>query len=275
MKNPLEDSNSTNSHASTRAPFPGTSFGAPFGTPSPFSESAPTTPGMSKPPVPSFSASPSPTSFGGSSSSIFAGTPARTPGFGSQSAGGLSSGFGANSTPSAPSTQSFGSPGVGVVSTGFGGHATPAPSFANQGGSISSFGSPSAAASFGSPSPLGQSNNNTFGGKSPREILIAFYSKYAPDKISEVDKILNKYKNQESLMFSNLCKKYQVHPSVFGMSQTPAAPSSASSGGFAQFASSAASFGSLAQSGNSFSSPTSFAGSSPFGSATPFGAPRR
>ena len=60
----------------------------------------------------------------------------------------------------------------------------------------------------------------TFGGKTPREILTAFYQKYNPTKVSVVDKLLNKYNGNEEQMFRNLAKKYNVDPSIFGLGST-------------------------------------------------------
>jgi len=65
----------------------------------------------------------------------------------------------------------------------------------------------------------------TFGGKTPREILTAFYQKYNPTKVSEVDKLLNKYNGNEEQMFRNLAKKYNVDPSIFGLGTSMPCPS--------------------------------------------------
>merc|ERR1712238_529739 len=65
----------------------------------------------------------------------------------------------------------------------------------------------------------------TFGGKNPREILTAFYQEYNPTKVSEVDKLLNKYNGNEEQMFRNLAKKYNVDPSIFGPGTSMPRPS--------------------------------------------------
>ena len=67
----------------------------------------------------------------------------------------------------------------------------------------------------------------SFNGKSPREILTTFYQKQNPQKLGEIDKVLQKYQGQEEQLFRNLAKKYNLDPSVFGLS-TAAIPS----GGF-------------------------------------------
>lgn len=43
-----------------------------------------------------------------------------------------------------------------------------------------------------------------------RQKLIEFYKKYAPDKISNVDEILKKYKNHENKLFKRLYEIYNV-----------------------------------------------------------------
>jgi hypothetical protein len=70
-------------------------------------------------------------------------------------------------------------------------------------------------------------------------MLFAFYQQHNPSKLSEVDKLLAKYQGKEENMFRNLAKKYNMDPSVFGLSSTPTnsfsvAPSgiAASIGGF-------------------------------------------
>ena len=60
-----------------------------------------------------------------------------------------------------------------------------------------------------------------FGGRTPKEILVAFYNKYNPSKVSEVDKFLTKYSGKEEQMFRNLAKKYNVDPSLFGINNPP------------------------------------------------------
>ena len=71
-------------------------------------------------------------------------------------------------------------------------------------------------------SPFGSSTTTssstpTFGGKTTREILVAFYQKYNPAKVVEVDKLLNKYAGKEEQLLRNLAKRYNLEPSFFGL----------------------------------------------------------
>jgi hypothetical protein len=108
--------------------------------------------------------------------------------------------------------------------------------------------------SFGQPSPFSsavsvsgtthpiptQSTSQSFVGKTPRDMLMAFYQQYNASKMSEVDRLLAKYHGNEEQMFRNLAKKYNLDPSVFGLSVVPASninmttPSTQSTGGFGQ-----------------------------------------
>jgi len=45
-----------------------------------------------------------------------------------------------------------------------------------------------------------------------RERLLAFYKKYEPPKVSEVDNLLTKYKGKEDALFKALVKKYGPEP---------------------------------------------------------------
>jgi hypothetical protein len=45
-----------------------------------------------------------------------------------------------------------------------------------------------------------------------RERLLAFYKKYEPSKVSEVDNLLAKYKGKEDGLFKALVKKYGPEP---------------------------------------------------------------
>lgn len=86
-----------------------------------------------------------------------------------------------------------------------------------------------ASAPFGSAAP---SSPAGFGGKSNRDLLVAFYQQYNPSKMSDVDMVLQKYKGQEEKLFRNLAHKYNVDPSWFGLGPAPSpAPSM---GGFGQ-----------------------------------------
>lgn len=67
-------------------------------------------------------------------------------------------------------------------------------------------------------SPPSASSTGLFGGRSARDLLHSFYQQYNPTKVSEVDKLLVKYQGNEEQMFRNLAKKYNMDPSVFGLS---------------------------------------------------------
>ena len=48
--------------------------------------------------------------------------------------------------------------------------------------------------------------------ETPRQKLINFYLKYAPEKNNEqhINKLLDKYKNKENLLFAKLERKYET-----------------------------------------------------------------
>lgn len=58
----------------------------------------------------------------------------------------------------------------------------------------------------------------TFGGKTPKEILIQFYQQHNPSKIGEVDKLLAKYAGYEETLLRNLARKYNMDERLFGLS---------------------------------------------------------
>lgn len=58
----------------------------------------------------------------------------------------------------------------------------------------------------------------SFAGRTPRDMLSAFYQKYNPSKVAEVDRILLKYQGKEEQMFRQLANKYNLDPSTFGLS---------------------------------------------------------
>ena len=129
---------------------------------------------------------------------------------------------------------------------------------------------------FGSTAaPAGQAK--LFNGKTARDLLTQFYQEKNPTKVSEVDKLLQKYSGNEEQMFRNLAKKYGLDPSVFGVSAGPPALSSTPGG----FGSPSGGFGQQSMLGGGGMSST-FGGASPFGSgnasgntfgqSTPFGA---
>ena len=146
--------------------------------------------------------------------------------------------------------------------------------------------SPPPAPAFGSsPSPFGTLNSsinssapafgssgssmNTFAGKSPREMLVSFYQQHKPEKIAEVDKLLNKYMGREDELFRNLAKKYNMDPALFGLSSQPPAPAGFGSPSTVGFGTSPG-FGQPSQLGGG---PSPFGGSSGggFGQPSPLG----
>jgi hypothetical protein len=169
-----------------------------------------------------------------------------------------------NSTPSANSGSPFGATGGLSSASPFGTTAAPTP-----------FGAPS-------PSPMQPTSQRLFNGKTARDLLHQFYQEKNPSKLAEVDKLLAKYSGKEEQMFRNLAKKYQLDPSVFGITTTAASPrpgfgSSAATPAFGQpstMGSGATPFG---QSSGTFGQSSSFGGgassiSGPKSSGQPFGA---
>jgi Ca2+-binding EF-hand superfamily protein len=155
------------------------------------------------------------------------------------------------------------------------------------GSSPSPFGPPgtSQASPFGqqaAPQPAATPTSKTLiGGREPREVLVAFYQKYNPSKVGDVDKNLLKYKGNEELLFRNLAKKYNLDPTIFGLSPTPPASSApfgqpSASGGFGQtsqpFASpSTPGFGQTSTLGGGSATFGSLSPAPAFGSPSPIG----
>ena len=52
--------------------------------------------------------------------------------------------------------------------------------------------------------------------------LVAFYEKHAPEKLSQVDEILEKFKGREEHMFDTLAKKYGPGGNAQGIPTTNA-----------------------------------------------------
>ena len=81
-----------------------------------------------------------------------------------------------------------------------------------------------------------------------RDVLISFYNVHNPSKLCEVDKTLERYTGKEEELFTNLAKRYNVNPSIFGIDEedvdTPV--KSNATGAFMAYASSNNTFGSLA-----------------------------
>ena len=221
-----------------------------------------------------------PSAFGGSTVTQAAspfGQPNSTVPFGNSSLPGMT----ASPFASSKSQQAtpFGSSSVASTSTsfettsGFGSSAPPfgassnstsdAPFAQNQGAQQSSFGTkitPSTTP-FGqnlSPVPFGSttSSGSTFGGKSARDILTSFYQQHNPSKVDEIDKLLQKYVGNEEQLFRNLAKKYNMDPSMFGVSSNASTPSFGSPSTFGQSSAPATSSG---------------FGSSPFGQSSALG----
>ena len=183
-------------------------------------------------------AAPSSTAFGSTQASPFS-TPvapmpssSNTSAFGSTATGGAPSPspFGASaSQPSSIGQSPFGKP----AASPFG--STPSPFGPPATSQASPFGQPVAPQPAAAPTP----STTLIGGREPREVLVAFYQKYNQSRLGEVDKVLLKYKGNEEQLFRNLARKYNLDPTIFGLSPTP--PASAvpfgqpsTSGGFGQ-----------------------------------------
>lgn len=203
VENPLKQNVSSAGQISTSGLFgktPDNSTNttmASFGTPSSFQQSASaapssnafasmSTPSTTQSPFGAALSAPSPSPFGAASSSATSPSP-----FGVASS--------APSPFSSPPVPSFGQPSFPVAQT----FAQPAMT--------------------GQPSPGPAPTQVTFAGRSPRDLLVAFYQQHNAAKIAEVDKLLEKYKGNEEQMFRNLAKKYSLDPSVFGLQATPVA----------------------------------------------------
>ena len=157
--------------------------------------------------------------------------------FGAPSA--MSGGFGAPSafaSTSAPSN-SFSSKSITPSPFGLsaGGFGTMSASTTTSFGTAPTSAAPAFGAATTAPSPFAavQTQQHDFNGKNPRELLTAFYQQQNPQKLGEIDKVLQKYQGNEDQLFRNLAKKYNLDPSVFGLS-TAAAGFGGSSPGFGQ-----------------------------------------
>jgi len=60
-------------------------------------------------------------------------------------------------------------------------------------------------------------DSKLFAGKTAREMLTEFYERNNPQKVNDVEKLLNKYKGNEEQMFRNLALKYNLKPTEFGL----------------------------------------------------------
>ncbi|GAX23611.1 hypothetical protein FisN_12Hh183 [Fistulifera solaris] len=135
--------------------------------------------------------------------------------------------------------------------------------------SQSPFSAPSSNTPFGSANAIQTQSTSApmFNGKSARELLVEFYRNHNPAKVDEADRLLEKYHGNEEALFRNLAKKYNLDPSIFGLTSAPAlAP-----GGFGSHSSlGTGGLGGSTVFGGVTSTPTPF-GSSGFGSASPLG----
>lgn len=242
VASPLESSTSAATTSST-----------PFSTPaSPFKG----------PVVPMTSSTHAMSPFGSTGSSMSIGAPSPSPFISS----------------AAPSSSPFSASAAQASSLPFGKPATGASPFVSSSfpfgppstSQMSPFGQPAAPQPATAPSP----STTLIGGREPREVLVAFYQKYNPNRLGEVDKVLVKYKGNEDVMFRNLAKKYNLDPSMFGLPPSPRAPAS-----FGQPSTPSVGFGQGSQpfGGSStpgFGQPSSLGASSTFGSPSPaFGSP--
>lgn len=147
----------------------------------------------------------------------------------------------ASTTQTPFSSPSFGTMGATPAASPFSGKSTstsPFGSSATSGATFGSSGKSTFAAKGPSPSPFSTAsaptgNAETFTG-SYKEMLLAFYQKYNPARVSEVDRNLAKYKGQEEAMFRKVANKYKLPASVFGLPDAPVGQPAPSSSGFGQ-----------------------------------------
>jgi hypothetical protein len=132
------------------------------------------------------------------------------------------------------SSQMSSTPESSTSSTGMA--STPFPSFPTPSGNSQSlpFMSTQPHSTFVPSSGIGSSTNSanfntipnatgpTFGGKSPRELLTAFYREKNPSKISDVDSLLIKYQVQiNNLILFLYCTTFNSSNTVFKLSSPP------------------------------------------------------
>lgn len=233
------------------APMPSSSISSAFGSTPGLDSNISASFGVSRPQT-------SPSSFGGGmtkSNSLAQptfGEPPSTSTFGSRAPPASPSPFGR------PLTQSTSSFGVAKQTVSL---SVPSPFGPPATQSTSSFGvAPQAAPPSSTPVLIG--------GREPRDVLVAFYQKYNPSKLNEVDKVLIKYKNNEEHLFRNLAKKYNLDPSLFGLPTNP----QSSGFGLAGSGSTQSGFGQITSFGESATS--GFSSSSGFGEpVAAFGSP--
>ena len=192
----------------TKTPFNsgGGAGASPFGTKTPFGNTG----AGAASPFGKSAAAPSPSPFGnsGSVASPFGNSAAATNSpFGNAAAAPSPSPFGNAAAPapspfggSQQSNQSpFGGASSSQQSTPFGGNS----------GSTTTFGGgANTSGGFGAQASLG-------GGGDYRSMVTKFYQQYNPTKVSDVDKVLMKYRGQEQKMLANLSKKYNLPPNYW------------------------------------------------------------
>jgi len=122
-----------------------------------------------------------------------------------------------------------------------------------------------------------QSNSQRlFNGKTARDLLYQFYQEKNPSKVTEVDKLLSKYNGKEEQMFRNLAKKYQLDPSVFGISaaaptQAPGFGSPAATPAFGQASTMGGGASPFGQSPGGFGQPSPLGGGNGMSNSKPPG----
>ncbi|RHY15665.1 hypothetical protein DYB36_004247 [Aphanomyces astaci] len=219
-----------------------------------------------------------PPAFGKPSASPFGATPPSGLGTPSTAAKPAPSPFG---TTPATAASPFGSTTTAAASSPFGAAATTAatPPAASPFGTTSTAW-PSATAA---PSPFGASSGF---GVDYRSKVVEFYKQHNPDKLAEVDTVLQKYKGKEEELLKKLEAKYSkpqgtasgfgggaspfgvaATPPAFGSSPFGAAAAQPAATGFGG----ASPFGAAAGSSPGFGAPSPF-GASPAAAASPFGA---
>lgn len=117
------------------------------------------------------------------------------------------------------------------------------------------------------PVSVPSTGQSQFAGKSPREMLMAFYQQKNPSKLTEVDKVLAKYIGKEEQLFRNLAKKYNLDPTVFGLQAAVG-----NSPGFVPSAQPQAA-GGFGGGSVGFGQPSVLGGGPAFASPSPFGSP--
>eukprot|EP00980_Cylindrotheca_fusiformis_P014481 scaffold3875_cov123-Cylindrotheca_fusiformis.AAC.1 len=233
-QSPFSASGGANAAATSASPFTSGSGATSTSSASPFTSGSAATPTSSASPFTSRSAattrSASPFTSGSAATTTSSASPFSP---GSSGAGtGVPSAFGKSTA------SPFGAPAsaVGMASNSSFGNATSS----NIGSMPLGSGSLASASPFGSSSGIAQSSpfgtaaapapsmqvaptQNSLQGRSPREMLTQFYQQKNPSKLGEIDKVLAKYQGKEDQLFRNLAKKYQLDPSVFGLSSAPPA----------------------------------------------------